>query len=378
MAGQGQRIIIPKGSIRAEETNVIEIPVHLQNSSVVVAQPKEAPPEEPAMEGPPAQLPAPRARRPSQQGQPSPQRPQTPMVPQMEIEKTLGILRTPVQCESRFKTIMKRKSLVTTENKKSGNVRMSLQYEAEISKIKGIDDSIEPEILMDITHTTKSMKSNSENLNERSQPSTLKYDPGMKKKKKTLIDVMLSIHKEKEENKERRHKEKLALLENYVGNKKIKSPPKRFDLSESVQSGMSWGDDSRSPNTTPYAQFAVEAANRGKEMAASTPNTTFLQDNSDWMMSPPVSDYDDGRDYYKPHVKLNWPDGTQTRRRLEGTRGTPVPPSTATEEKMKLLDQMEFVEQDQLMDDLRNYQKTRRRLVYDVVNMSSLIETPVD
>nr|CAI5850917.1 unnamed protein product [Callosobruchus analis] len=102
----------------------------------------------------------------------------------MEIEKTLGIPRTPVQCESRFKTIMNRKSLVTTENKKSGNVRMSLQYEVEISKMKGIDDSIEPEILMDITHTTKSMKSNSENLNERSQPSISKDEPGMKKKKK--------------------------------------------------------------------------------------------------------------------------------------------------------------------------------------------------
>nr|CAI5840980.1 unnamed protein product [Callosobruchus analis] len=36
----------------------------------------------------------------------------------MEIEKTLGILRTPVQCESQFKTVMKRKPLVTTENKK--------------------------------------------------------------------------------------------------------------------------------------------------------------------------------------------------------------------------------------------------------------------
>ncbi|VEN61986.1 unnamed protein product, partial [Callosobruchus maculatus] len=130
----GQRIIIPRGSIRAEETNVIEIPVHLQNSSVVVAQPKEAPPEDQGMEGGcvptcvnyntarsrqpiaagfdsglldfPASPPAapPRARRPSQQaanrgpppqsppsggrrlsqqGQPSPQRPQTPMVPQV-------------------------------------------------------------------------------------------------------------------------------------------------------------------------------------------------------------------------------------------------------------------------------------------------------
>nr|CAH7749977.1 unnamed protein product [Callosobruchus chinensis] len=62
-------------------------------------------------------------------------------------KKNLGILRTPVQCESRFKTIMKRKSLVISENKKSGNARMSLEYEAEIAKIKGFDDSIEPEVL---------------------------------------------------------------------------------------------------------------------------------------------------------------------------------------------------------------------------------------
>nr|CAH7721724.1 unnamed protein product [Callosobruchus chinensis] len=276
MAGQGQRIIVPKGIFKAEETNVIEIPVHLQNSSVVVAQqPQEAPPGEQAMQV------------------------------------------------------------------NGGCIPTCVNYNAARSR----------------------------------QPIAAGFDP-------TLLDLPATPPVPPPRTRR-------------PSQQAYRSPGRRFDLSESVQSGMSWGDDSRSPNTTPYAQFAVEAADRCKEMAGSTPKDRSLQDNADWMMSPPMGDFYDGQNYYKPHprayrppgtVELNWPDGTQTRRKLEGTKAapnapwpkTPVPPSTATEEKMKLLDQMEFVEQDQLMDDLRNYQKTRRRLIYDVVNMSSLIETPID
>nr|CAI5828885.1 unnamed protein product [Callosobruchus analis] len=99
---------------------------------------------------------------------------------------------------------------------------MSLHYEAEISKIKRIDDSIEPEILMDITHTTRSMKSNSENLNEISQPSTSKYDPGMKKKEKNF-DRCNVVNLQRKRREQRRHKEKLALLEKLCGRQKDKA-----------------------------------------------------------------------------------------------------------------------------------------------------------
>ncbi|CAH1970233.1 unnamed protein product [Acanthoscelides obtectus] len=271
MAGQGQRIIIPKGSIRTGQTNVIEIPVHLQNSSVVVAQPKDAPSETPAMEGGGRCVPS-------------------------CVNYNVPRSRAPIAPE--FDTSL-------------------------------LNDPATPPV----------------------PPPRTRRPP-----------------------------------------QQSRSPVRRFDLSESVQSGMSCGSPNQTPST-PYAKFAVEAAERNKQMAASTPmDRSFLDSGENWASSPIAQACYDSPVLYRPHprayrppgtIELNWPDGTQTRRRFEGVSTPrdakwPRGPTTAAEEKMQLLDQMEFVEQDQLMDDLRNYQKTRRRLVYDLVNMSSLIETPTD
>ncbi|KAF5289725.1 hypothetical protein FQA39_LY03642 [Lamprigera yunnana] len=64
-----------------------------------------------------------------------------------DIQKIFKVARTAEQVENRHKALMKRKKKVTDKNKNTGNVRHSIEYEQEISKIASIDDGIEPEIL---------------------------------------------------------------------------------------------------------------------------------------------------------------------------------------------------------------------------------------
>ncbi|XP_077507459.1 uncharacterized protein LOC144118382 [Amblyomma americanum] len=59
----------------------------------------------------------------------------------------LGIHRTAVQCETRFKTVSKRKRNEEKHNNTSGNSRCRVEYEQEFDAIKAIDDSLEPEVL---------------------------------------------------------------------------------------------------------------------------------------------------------------------------------------------------------------------------------------
>ncbi|KAK8765408.1 hypothetical protein V5799_031983, partial [Amblyomma americanum] len=58
-----------------------------------------------------------------------------------------GIHRTAVQCETRFKTVSKRKRNEEKHNNTSGNSRCRVEYEQESDAIKAIDDSLEPEVL---------------------------------------------------------------------------------------------------------------------------------------------------------------------------------------------------------------------------------------
>jgi len=64
-----------------------------------------------------------------------------------DIKEILNIERTSVQCENRYKTVIKRKIKSVDNNSKSGSSRMEIEYEEELKKISAADDSIEPEIL---------------------------------------------------------------------------------------------------------------------------------------------------------------------------------------------------------------------------------------
>lgn len=65
------------------------------------------------------------------------------------LNKTMGITRTGEQCCSRFKTVIRRKTSATTNNKKSGNSPSDVPYDEELAKIAAQDDSLEPEELRD-------------------------------------------------------------------------------------------------------------------------------------------------------------------------------------------------------------------------------------
>lgn len=64
-----------------------------------------------------------------------------------DLECVLRIKRTGVQCETRFKTVLKRKRDEEKQNKTSGQTRCQVSYEQEFAAISAQDDSLEPEVL---------------------------------------------------------------------------------------------------------------------------------------------------------------------------------------------------------------------------------------
>lgn len=64
-----------------------------------------------------------------------------------EMFQILGIRRSAEQCDSCFKTIVRRKKNDLTNNRTSGMTRRKVSYEEEFAKIRAADDSIELEVL---------------------------------------------------------------------------------------------------------------------------------------------------------------------------------------------------------------------------------------
>lgn len=57
-----------------------------------------------------------------------------------DLEATFGIKKTYIQCENRYKTILKRKRICDKNNSTSGSKRMKVDFENEIKKIAAVDD----------------------------------------------------------------------------------------------------------------------------------------------------------------------------------------------------------------------------------------------
>lgn len=70
------------------------------------------------------------------------------------IFEVLQITRTGVQCETRFKTLAKRKRSEDNHNRTSGNSRCQTSYEEEFNAIRAIDDGLEPEVLRRVGQVT--------------------------------------------------------------------------------------------------------------------------------------------------------------------------------------------------------------------------------
>lgn len=71
-----------------------------------------------------------------------------------DIFDVLKICRTGVQCETRYKTLAKRKRSEDKHNGTSGNSRCRVSYEEEFQAIRAIDDSLEPEVLRGVDKVT--------------------------------------------------------------------------------------------------------------------------------------------------------------------------------------------------------------------------------
>lgn len=143
------------------------------------------------------------------------------------IQAICNATKTGLQCENRYKTVMKRKKAAIDNNSQSGAVRMDVPYEQEIAKIAALDDSIEPEILRSSSGLNilknKDVPSTSSTLGIIQSGIKTKRDVGIMERDQTLVspktsrtksiqDTMLEIHRQKEESRERRHREKLELI----------------------------------------------------------------------------------------------------------------------------------------------------------------------
>ncbi|KAH9367394.1 hypothetical protein HPB48_010189 [Haemaphysalis longicornis] len=97
-----------------------------------------------------------------------------------DIFRVLGVSRTAVQCETRFKTLAKRKRSEDKNNRTSGRAPCHVSYEEEFAAIKAIDDSLEPEVLRGVNKvlykTTSSTASNGRSCRSTQSNSDLEND----------------------------------------------------------------------------------------------------------------------------------------------------------------------------------------------------------
>lgn len=116
--------------------------------------------------------------------------------------------KTSTQVENRYKTVVRRKTQAVSNNHTSGAKRIRVDYEEELSKIAKIDDNIEPEVLKDQTTTIVNKK-----IEETKRKHVAEAYEAINKQK---MDLKKKLHDEKEQNKERRHEEKMQLLKELI------------------------------------------------------------------------------------------------------------------------------------------------------------------
>ncbi|XP_031328682.1 uncharacterized protein LOC116182585 [Photinus pyralis] len=131
-----------------------------------------------------------------------------------DIKNILNIQKTAGQCENRYKTVLKRKKNIIKTNRTSGESPKHNPYEEELSRIAAIDDSVEPPVRMGVGKCIIVDKNNCANKTEESPSSSRSATPTFPSRKRPVSEVLMEIAKEKEEGRNRRHKEKLDLLRN--------------------------------------------------------------------------------------------------------------------------------------------------------------------
>lgn len=155
------------------------------------------------------------------------------------INNEFSISKTAIQCENRYKTVLKRKKAAVDNNSKSGNSREAIPFENELNKIASIDDSIEPEVVgtshgirvikrktqpncpQNVSLNSPSTCSDVEEVNNENIVNTPSTSHAPKRRRTlTVQETLMEIFEKKEETRERRHKEKLELIREIFGSNK--------------------------------------------------------------------------------------------------------------------------------------------------------------
>ncbi|KAH7946966.1 hypothetical protein HPB52_006441 [Rhipicephalus sanguineus] len=148
-----------------------------------------------------------------------------------ELRHETGIERTPLQCENRLKTVKKRYSNARKHNRQSGVSPVEVPYAEEMSKLATVDDSVFPEVMRSVGRVERnpphmsqvSASAGQANVQASAvdhgsgaaQESDVAASPSASKRPRTsqsLANVLWMIHKDREEARERRHQEKMALI----------------------------------------------------------------------------------------------------------------------------------------------------------------------
>lgn len=124
-----------------------------------------------------------------------------------EISQKFCKIRTSVQVENRYKTILRRKKSAVENNSQSGSSRQDVPFEEEMHKIASTDDSIEPEVVR--TATGMKRYKNSEGVSVKISKSS---SPGNRKKTASVAEKLEELHEKTEIAREKRHQEKMALI----------------------------------------------------------------------------------------------------------------------------------------------------------------------
>ncbi|KAL1477842.1 hypothetical protein MTO96_035431 [Rhipicephalus appendiculatus] len=156
-----------------------------------------------------------------------------------ELRRETGMERTPLQCENRLKTVKKRYNNARKHNRQSGVSPIEVPYADEMGKLAAVDYSVFPEVMRGVGRVERTPPQMSQASTSSSQADgqasaadhgsgaaeegDVAASPSTSKRQKTsqsLANVLWMIHKDREEARERRHQEKLALIRQLFSEKK--------------------------------------------------------------------------------------------------------------------------------------------------------------
>ncbi|KAH7940244.1 hypothetical protein HPB52_022564 [Rhipicephalus sanguineus] len=129
-----------------------------------------------------------------------------------ELRHETGIERTPLQCENRLKTVKKRYSNARKHNRQSGVSPVEVPYAEEMSKLAAVDYSVQVSASAGQANVQASGVDHGSGA---AQETDVAASPSASKRPRTsqsLANVLWMIHKDREEARERRHQEKMALI----------------------------------------------------------------------------------------------------------------------------------------------------------------------